>query len=1098
MIGRLGIELGLTTLRGGLPNRFVNWSRAVPTAAAVTGTDNNTTATAELLSQAITGNSFRTIGIGATGLYEFDKPETTTDTLVVWEFSAGVAATDYTILLQKWNGVGWDTVVTWASWITAAGVSLAGKADVIKLDAGTHDAAGKYRLSIQNNAAVSRSIRTPQLYRWPTSGVPPMIHVVGASIMDGDTRWARWIAQCAPLGIDVICVNFGASGMECQGIGDNVARWHSVDWRPDMQWVVQHAGGNNVSPTRPWSGLSPAQIADIQARLDYLMAQYPNPQLALPACITFRDYVAPNPVMDGVYEERGSLPYNDNIWIPTIAADFPHAMNTDGRPIMDFYNLVFNNEEAWLSDGIHMNGTGGAAFDNWICDRWLRYVRRQSLPFVTLTNPYRAATALVAACEATPNQTTFTAAHDAVQLLPNNVNGGRVELLTRLALLGFPVRVTLPSILGTGVLGATVYAETGLGWTGDPTTIVYSWLRDGVVIPGAISNAYVITADDVGHYLSRKEVATNALGSGASTSLSLAIAAAQSPADIGDVRLWLDATDASTFTFSSGAVVSQWRDKSGNGYHASQADVARQPTRRTAPGDGMWEVVADNSNDGMTLDMPPVAAQTEELDLFVLTGDAPDIGFGGYIASANPDGVSNRHHYIFTWEDGTNPFVNDIVGGINIGIRQSEIAAAGFTVDYTKPILFQSSTPLGGTATLRVNNGFSKNGSVGAIDTSANIWTIFCRPPIAGNPSAGPIRQAIIFNKVLSDTQRTALWNWLRLNHIAPLPVNTSLPGFTGTLGRGFVLTSTPGVWTGAITIERQWLRNGAPILGAIETTYTLQAADDGTTITFREIGINATGAYAAISAGQYIVPSLAPNEISNLKIWLDATDAATFTYGTAPAVSQWADKSGNGHHAVQASAANQPTRRQSPTDNEWEVLADGVNDYFTIPTMPTILTSAACEVVVLAGANSDNQGALIALSDSGSGNRHLYLFNWEDGTNPWLNINFGGMVHQRSLTAVTTAYPTFNRLNPIAYAFGNAAGGTGARLRINNVYDTGTLSMGVSDTTLSTWTMFCRNPPPGFAGTGPIRQIIIYDRQLTTNERAALHQWMRLHGQMP
>jgi len=43
--------------------------------------------------------------------------------------------------------------------------------------------------------------------------------------------------------------------------------------------------------------------------------------------------------------------------------------------------------------------------------------------------------------------------------------------------------------------------------------------------------------------------------------------------------LWLDASDASTFTFSSGVVVSQWNDKSTGGLHATQGTVGNQPDR---------------------------------------------------------------------------------------------------------------------------------------------------------------------------------------------------------------------------------------------------------------------------------------------------------------------------------------------------------------------------------------------------------------------------------------------------------------------------------------------------------------------------------------
>jgi len=49
----------------------------------------------------------------------------------------------------------------------------------------------------------------------------------------------------------------------------------------------------------------------------------------------------------------------------------------------------------------------------------------------------------------------------------------------------------------------------------------------------------------------------------------------------GGLILWLDAADDSTFSYSSGAEVSQWRDKSGNNFHANQATVGNQPSRNT-------------------------------------------------------------------------------------------------------------------------------------------------------------------------------------------------------------------------------------------------------------------------------------------------------------------------------------------------------------------------------------------------------------------------------------------------------------------------------------------------------------------------------------
>jgi hypothetical protein len=51
-----------------------------------------------------------------------------------------------------------------------------------------------------------------------------------------------------------------------------------------------------------------------------------------------------------------------------------------------------------------------------------------------------------------------------------------------------------------------------------------------------------------------------------------------SPANLNPATWW-DASDATTFSYSSGALVSEWRDKSGGARHLVQATPANQPTR---------------------------------------------------------------------------------------------------------------------------------------------------------------------------------------------------------------------------------------------------------------------------------------------------------------------------------------------------------------------------------------------------------------------------------------------------------------------------------------------------------------------------------------
>jgi hypothetical protein len=53
-----------------------------------------------------------------------------------------------------------------------------------------------------------------------------------------------------------------------------------------------------------------------------------------------------------------------------------------------------------------------------------------------------------------------------------------------------------------------------------------------------------------------------------------------SPLDLSP-DLWLDASDESSFAYHSGTLVSQWSDKSGNDYHATQATSGNAPSRST-------------------------------------------------------------------------------------------------------------------------------------------------------------------------------------------------------------------------------------------------------------------------------------------------------------------------------------------------------------------------------------------------------------------------------------------------------------------------------------------------------------------------------------
>jgi hypothetical protein len=72
------------------------------------------------------------------------------------------------------------------------------------------------------------------------------------------------------------------------------------------------------------------------------------------------------------------------------------------------------------------------------------------------------------------------------------------------------------------------------------------------------------------------------------------------PLSVAGCQMWLDADDASSFTYSSGVSVSQWNDLSGNGKHVTQGTAANQPSRNGSV-NGRTSVVWDGSNDALKI-----------------------------------------------------------------------------------------------------------------------------------------------------------------------------------------------------------------------------------------------------------------------------------------------------------------------------------------------------------------------------------------------------------------------------------------------------------------------------------------------------------------
>ena len=98
-----------------------------------------------------------------------------------------------------------------------------------------------------------------------------------------------------------------------------------------------------------------------------------------------------------------------------------------------------------------------------------------------------------------------------------------------------------------------------------------------------------------------------------------------------------------------------------------------------------------------------------------------------------------------------------------------------------------------------------------------------------------------------------------------------------------------------------QFIRENRPGFSSPATTAEVQAMVDLANAVAPGAPTNVTATLGPIEGTAFDVNDLSP------ALWLDAADASTITE-TGGKVSQWDDKSGNGHHVTQSTTNNQPT----------------------------------------------------------------------------------------------------------------------------------------------------------------------------------------------
>lgn len=205
------------------------------------------------------------------------------------------------------------------------------------------------------------------------------------------------------------------------------------------------------------------------------------------------------------------------------------------------------------------------------------------------------------------------------------------------------------------------------------------------------------------------------------------------------------------------------------------------------------------------------------------------------------------------------------------------------------------------------------------------------------------------------------------------------------------------------------------------------------------------------------------PSDIPGLAGWWKA-DSLALSDGAA--VSSWADSSGGGHTAAQATGSLQPVYKTNIVNGKPVVRFDGVDDYLTA----TIVSDAQPTQWFLVFKAADSGVIRFLVASGQSILRHsssdLMLINAP--TDVW-----GTYTHSGAAWSVFTA--TFNGASSKLYMAGDA----GQAVSTPGANTTGTgLTIGADGSLTRSW-------------SGDIAEIVHYNRELNADERADVHTYL-------
>lgn len=361
-----------------------------------------------------------------------------------------------------------------------------------------------------------------------------------------------------------------------------------------------------------------------------------------------------------------------------------------------------------------------------------------------------------------------------------------------------------------------------------------------------------------------------------------------------------------------------------------------------------------------------------------------------------------------TWGNLPAPFDWVPAGGETVqygnGFNNAPAGGIGGTILINTPYVMASTLsfpPQNGQATNNFNfylNGANNgNGSIrpvtgnppGIYDGGTPLWIGGRSDLQAANPKMrGQIAEILLFNRVLSDADRTIVDNYLGVKYFT-FAITTDLPAST-TSSNGFSVTYTFAAGAGsAHGFSLQWQKNGTNIPGATNSTYTtpiLSPSDDGTkfdvqvTLPDSSFVYSTTNTLTVLTVPPYVT-------LAGIPIWNTNQIIVTFDEAVDPATATVAGNYSLNNGASVLSAAMSDTSNKvvlttSPlTFNAnpgfYSLTVQNVKDLFGLTMSPASLPiglypNAALWVRADTGVTTDDNG-VIMWNDLSGNNNTLY-----------------------------------------------------------------------------------------------------------------------------